>query len=51
MTLNIKTTLLGNLGKADFKTTTSNLIVGQSNTAKGLTQLKRNCKNCSKLEY
>ena len=34
----------------DFKTTTSNLTVRQSNTAKGLTQSKKNYKNCNKLK-
>ena len=51
MTLNTKTTLLGNLGKADSKTTASNLIAGRSNTTKGLTQPKGNYKNYNKLGY
>ena len=51
MTLNIKTTLLNNLKKADSKTTISDLIVGQNNTVRGLTQFKKNYKNYNKLGY
>jgi len=45
MNSNTKTILLGNLGKADFKTTASNSMVGQNNTAGGITR-PNNCWNC-----
>ena len=51
MTSNTKTTLLGNLGKADSKTTASNLTAGRSNTAGGLIQPKGNYKNYGKPGY
>ena len=51
MTLNTKTTPSGNLGKADSKTTASDLTAGQSNTTRGLTQPKGNYKNYSKLGH
>jgi len=40
--LNTKTTPLGNLGKIDPKTTTSDSTAGRSNTAKNITQ-PNNC--------